>query len=267
MSYQNATKYLVPALTAALLILVAAWAFNLPPVSALTDRSSEPLELTLQSNGQITGFPYDVVQVSGQGAATGTPDLAQLRLSVQVTSDTAVDAWTTAAQKMTAVRDSLTTNGVEETDIGTSRIRIRPDYDYGDDGRMLIGYTATNGLNVTIRDTGTVGTILDAAVTAGGDDIRLDDLDYQISDTTDLERDARADAVQNMEAKAQQIAASSGRTLGNLKVVSEFPGVGIGGGEQLFAAAAFVESALYDTPVSTGEETITVSVYGVYELR
>ena len=266
MSYQIPLKYILPAFVALLVLLIAAWAFNLPPVSALTDRGNEPLELTVQPNGQITGFPYDVVQVSGQGTATGTPDLAQLRLSVQVTSDTAVNAWTTAAQKMQAVRDSLTTNGVAETDIGTSRIRIRPDYDYGESGRMLIGYTATNGLNVTIRDTGTVGTILDAAVTAGGDDIRLDDLDYQISDTTDLEGDARTAAMHDMQAKARQIAKASGRTLGDLKVVSELPGIGLG--EEMFGLALFAaESASYDTPVSTGEETITVNVYGVYELR
>ena len=56
MSRQVPLKYILPALLLLLGFLVAAWAFNLPPVSALTDRANEPLQLTLQSNGQVTGF-------------------------------------------------------------------------------------------------------------------------------------------------------------------------------------------------------------------
>lgn len=267
MSYQNATRYLVPALAAVLIALIVAWAFNLPPVSALTDRGNEPLELTLQPNGQVTGFPYDVVQVSGQGTATGTPDLVQLRLSVEVTADTVAEAWDTAAQTTQEVRKALTDNGVEENDIATYRIRIDPDYDYGPDGRMHIGYRAVNSLNVTVRDTDAVGTVLDQAVQAGGDHIQLNRFDFEFSDTDALEQEAREAAVENMQTKAQQIAESSGRALGDLKIVSEFPGVGIGGGGYSdFALLAYAEYA-YDTPVSVGDEAVSVSVFGVYELR
>lgn len=266
MSYQNAMKYVAPGLAAALLILIAAWAFNLPPVSALTERGSEPLELTLQPSGQITDLPYDVVQVSGQGTATGTPDLVQLRLIVEVTKDTVAEAWDTAAQTTQEVRKALTDNGVQENDIVTYRIRIDPDYDYGPDGRMHIGYMAVNSLNVTVRDTDTVGTVLDEAVKAGRDHIQLNRFDFQFSDTDALEQKAREAAVENMQTKAQQIAESSGRVLGDLKVVSEFPIAATSGGYSDYALLAYAESA-YDTPVSVGDEAVSVVVYGVYELR
>jgi len=265
-SYQIPLKYILPAFVALLVLLIAAWAFNLPPVSALTDRGSEPLELTVQPNGQITGFPYDVVQVSGQGTATGVPDLAQIQLTVSVTSDTVSEAWNNAAQTMEKVRESLTASGIEEKDVATQRIRISPNYEYGPDGRMQEGFVAENSLNVTVRDTESVGTVLDDAVTAGGDHIRLGSFDFQLSDTAALEQEARAAAVADMQAKAKQIAISSRRNLGDLKIVSEIPGIGLG--EEMFGLALFAaEAASFDTPVSTGEKTITVNVYGVYELR
>lgn len=267
MSYRIPLKYILPAFVVLVALLVAAWAFGLSPVAALTERGNEPFELTLQPNGQLTGFPYDVVQVSGQGTATGTPDLVQLRLSVEVTDDTVAVAWDTAAQTTQEVRKALTDNGVEESDIATYRIRIDPDYDYGPDGRMHIGYRAVNGLNVTVRDTTAVGTVLDQAVQAGGNYIQLNRFDFEFSDTDALEQEAREAAVENMQTKAQQIAESSGRALGDLKIVSEFPTVGIGGGASEFALLAYAESAAYDTPVSVGDEAVSVSVYGVYELK
>lgn len=266
MSYQIPLKYILPAFVALLVLLIAAWAFGLSPVAALAERGSEPVELTLQPNGQVTGFPYDVVQISGQGTATGTPDLAQIRLSVSVTRDTVGDAWATADQTMRDVRASLTANNIEEGDIATYRIRISPEYEYVDGTHTQTGYTAENSLNVTIRNTETVGTVLDAAVTAGGDHIRLDRFDFQFSDTDALEQEARQAAVENMRAKAEQIAESSGRTLGDLKIVGESPIPGIGGGYSEFALLASA-GAYYDTPVSVGEESVSVMVFGTYELR
>ena len=264
MSYQIPLKYILPVCVVLIALLVAAWAFGLSPVAALTERGSEPLESTLPSDGQLTGYSHDVVQVSGRGTTTGTPDLAEIRLSVSVTADTVADAWNTAAEAMQDVRDSLTDNKVQEKDINTYRIGIRPKIEYGPDGEMQTGYTASNTLNVTVRDAETVGTVLDAAVVAGGDYIRLDRFDFQFSDTDAMEQEARQAAIQNMEDKAAQIAESSGRTLGDLKLISEFPTAGIGGGSFEFAAAQL--SRGYDTPVSIGEETVSVVVYGVYEL-
>ena len=265
MSYQVPLKFVLPVFAALLVLLVAAWAFGLSPAAALTERDSEPIQLSAHPNAELTGLPYDVVQVSGQGTATGAPDLAQLRLSVEVTSATVAEAWNTAAETMQEVRDSLSANGIENKDVATRRIRINPDYEYGPEGRTQIGYIAENGLVVTIRDTDAVGTVLDAAVTAGGDHIRLDRFDFQFSDTDALEQEARQAAVENMQVKADQLANSSGRTLGDLKIVSEFP-MPVGGRDS-FAFAAFATDAAYDTTVSTGEGTVSVNVYGLYELR
>jgi uncharacterized protein YggE len=264
MPYQNLPKYGLPALAVVIVFLVAAWMFNLPPVSALTDRTQDPVDSQSPAGDQLTSDSFDVVQVSGRGTATGTPDLAELSLSVSVNADTVVEARNAAAETMTDVRTALADNDIADTDVATRHFRIHPNYEYGPDGRDQKGYTVSNGLNVKVRDTSEVGTIIDAAVTAGGDHIVFDNLAFQISDTADLEREARESAVKDMQSRAEQIAEFSDRELGDLKIVSETPIGNIAGG--IFERALAAPAAVFDTPISTGEDTITVVVYGVYEL-
>ena len=264
MPYQNVVKYILPTIAVVLLMLVAAWAFNLPPVSAITDRDERPVVSTTTGQDLLTDDQIDVVHVSGRGSATASPDLAKLSLAVSVNADTVVDARNTAATTMTAVRNALEDEDIDEDDISTSHFRIYPNYEYGPDGREQDGYTVENGLNVTVRDTGEVGTVIDAAITAGGDHIVFNNLNFVISDTSELEEEAREAAIDNLQEKAEQIAEFSDRGRGDLKIVSEFP-IG-GGGPSPLRGFALESAAASDTPISAGEGKVTVVVYGIYEL-
>ena len=264
MPYQNVVKYILPTIAVVLLMLVAAWAFNLPPVSAITDRDERPVVSTTTGQDLLTDDQIDVVHVSGRGSATASPDLAKLSLAVSVNADTVVEARNTAATTMTAVRNALEDEDIDEDDISTSHFRIYPNYEYGPDGREQDGYTVENGLNVTVRDPDEVGTVIDAAITAGGDHIVFNNLNFVISDTSELEEEAREAAIDNLQEKAEQIAEFADRELGDLKIVSEFP---IGGdGPSLLRGFALESAAASDTPISAGEGKVTVVVYGIYEL-
>ncbi len=266
MPYQNVLKYTLPVLAVALVMLIAAWAFNLPPVSAIADRDQNPAESSTTVPGLLTDDQIDVAQVSGRGTATGSPDLAELSLAVSVTADTVVSARDTAATTMDDVQEALTDEDIDEDDIATTYFRIHPNYEYGPDGREQDGYTVENGLAVTVRDTDEVGAVIDAAVTAGGDHIQFNNLNFAISDTSELEEEAREAAIDNMQEKAEQIAEFSGRELGDLKVVSEYP-IGGHGGPTLERGFALAAAASADTPITAGDSTITVVVYGIYELE
>ena len=200
------------------------------------------------------------------------PDVATLSLGVEVIDDTVAEARRRAAESLQEVKEALTEKGIAETDIGTSHFRIRPDYDYSQEGgRTLIGYRVSNGLRVTVRDTVTdtdnVGPIIDAAVAAGGDDIVFNSLSFSFSDTSAMELQAREAAVADLAAKAGQLAEFAGRELGDLKLLTE----GGGGGGGIFPEAAVLLAAGsaawgLDTPVTAGEGEVTVIVFGVYEL-
>ena len=263
MTRQNALKYILPVCGVLLLALLAAWAFRLPPVSALTERGSTPVAGPSQPVEQIAGYGYDTISVSGTGTVTAKPDLAVLSLGVSVTADTVAEARTQAATSMTAVLEALAANGIAAADIQTTHFSIYQDWDWVDGEQVLDGYEVSNEISVKVRDVSTVGTVIDAAVAVGGNDIRFHSLDYGFSNFAALEQQARRAAVADMKSKAAQLAQFSNRRLGDLMVISESPVADVFGGAFREVAALAADA----TPIIAGEESVSVTVYGEYELR
>ena len=264
MTLQNVLKYVLPVCGVLLLALLAAWAFRLPPVSALTEQGSGRAAGRSQPVGQIAGYGNDIISVSGTGAVTAKPDLAALTLGVSVTAGTVAAAREKAATSMTAVLAALAANGVAEKDIQTTHFRVHRDYEYGSNGRTFLGYEVGNVINVTVRNTDSLGAVIDSAIAAGGDYIEFNRLDYGFSNTAALEQQARKAAVADMKSKAAQLAQFSNRRLGDLMVISESPI------PEVFGAVhfrEFVAAAADATPILVGEESVSVTVHGVYELR
>ena len=233
---------------------------------------ASPLTVKSETNAgaaavnQLDVDDVDVVEVAGVGSAVGIPDIAVLSLGVSVTADTVSEARNTAAATAQKVVDALMENAVAAEDISTVRFTIHPDYDYSQNTARFKGYTVVNSLRVTVREISAVGDVIDASIAAGGDNIVFNNLDFAFSETGALETEARENAVQDMSEKAAQLARFAGRELGELKKISENSGGGgrLDGVESLAYAAA-ADSA--ETPISAGQDAITVLVYGVYELR
>jgi uncharacterized protein YggE len=59
-----------------------------------------------------------------------TPDVADLRLGVNITRPTATQARADAAAAMTKVVDAIKKAGIPEKDIKTSTLSLQPVYDY-----------------------------------------------------------------------------------------------------------------------------------------
>ena len=263
MTRQNALKYILPICGVLLLALLAAWAFRLPPVSALTERGSPPVAGPSQPVEQVAGYSYDVIQVAGTGTATGTPDIANLALGVSVRSTPVADAKESADDAVQAILTALKANGVADKDITTSNFRVYEDYDYTDQGRVRLGYVVDYDLKVTVRSIDSTGAVIDAAIAAGGDYVVFDRLSYSFSDKAAMERKARQAAVAELRGKAAQLAQFSNRRLGDLVAITENPVGDVFDSAFRELAAATTDS----TPIMVGEESVTVIVSGVYELR
>ena len=233
---------------------------------------TSPLTVKSETNAgaptanQLDVDDVDAVEVAGIGSAVGIPDIAVLSLGVSVTADTVSEARNTAADTAQKVVDALMANTVAAEDISTVRFTIHPDYDYSQGESWFRGYNVVNSLRVTVREITAVGDVIDASIAAGGDNIVFNNLDFTFSETGALETEARENAVQDMSEKAAQLARFAGRELGELKKISE----NMGGGGQFdgFDSRTFaLELGSADTPISAGQDAITVIVYGVYELR
>ena len=133
---------------------------------------------------------------------------------------------------------------------------------------VITGYEVSNNLTVLVRDLESVDDVIDEAVDAGGDNIRFNGLNFSLEDTSVLQSEARADAVANLEEKAAELAGLAGVQLGELIYLSESGGAPppVFKADFAMAPAAFASERGISTPISPGEVSISVSVFGQYQI-
>jgi hypothetical protein len=161
------------------------------------------------------------ISVSGMGEVTGTPDTVEIDLGVSVLGETVDEATATAAERAEALIAALTSNGVTEEDITTTDYSIYPEYDYSRNQERLVGYRVNNTVRAKIRNMESIGTVLDAASAAGGDETRVSGLRFSIEDNTELVSAAREAAWDDALVKATQLAELSGQSLGEATSITE----------------------------------------------
>ncbi len=204
------------------------------------------------------------IAVSGQGIAVAAPDIGSLNLGVSTLASTARGARDDAASLMSDLIKSLKGNGIAEEDFHTSQFSISPEVDFLQNGRQVIrGYRVSSTLSVTVRDLDRVGEVIDDAVEAVGDDIRVQGVTFSIEDTAALQSEARALAMADAGAKAEELAELAGVGLGKPTAISESSG---GGVPPVFFEAARAAD-LAETPISPGLLEITVTVQVTYAIQ
>jgi uncharacterized protein YggE len=239
------------------------------------------------------------IWVTGQGSASGVPDLAMLNLGVEVLADSAADARTQATEGIDAAIEALEENDVAEEDIQTRRYSIGPRYNYvevtqcvdeegeavvvGETGdvppgtqctrahnQVLDGYQVNNHLAVTVRDLDSVGAIIDGVIEAAGDIVRINGINFSIEDSKALEDEARATAVADLMAKAARLAELAGVELGPLVYLSESTGPTpfprFASGASGFASYAYAPQSMLLTGIQPGELEAVVTVQGVFAI-
>ena len=205
--------------------------------------------------------------VTGEGRTTATPDIVLLSLGIEAEAKTVAQAQRDAAEAMDGVMKALKANGVVEKDIQTQRFSIDMVRKWIDDEQryIILGYQVTNIVAAKIRQIDKAGTVIDAVAEAGGDLTRINGISFSIDDPTPYYKEARAKAVEDAMAKAEQMADSADIKLGKLLYISESPPVSpVAVSDYLFKAEGAAPSS---TPVSAGELEIQVTVRMVYAIR
>ena len=266
--------------TAAILIAVAAVLATFAAVSLSRSEAAASPEAGPSAVERNVPAAYGAdnqtgIWVSGQGTLSVSPDLAIIDLGVESVAESVSEANKQAATSMDAIIAALKKRGIKEADIQTRRFDIYPQYDYVEeekDGRftskrVLTGYRVNNSVAVKIRNLDAVGNIIEDAVKAAGDDVRIDNIRFTVEDTAPMMAQLREMAVKDAKAKARHLAQLSGVRMGRLIYISESSGSPAVRG---FADArlAFAESAaLAAPPVSGGELDLTLSVQARFAIR
>ena len=125
-------------------------------------------------------------------------------------------------------------------------------------------YQLRNVSEITLRDVDRVGKLLDELVGSVGDMLRISNITLAIEDPTEIQRKAREKAMQDAQAKAQQLVDLAGVKLGPPLSISESLEGAPSGLLAKEVLVAPVEEGL--GPVSVGELEAAVSVFVVYSL-
>jgi uncharacterized protein len=202
-----------------------------------------------QSNGRIT--------VTGTGTVTGVPNQLILSMSVQVTGYSVTSALNTADQGVRRVTATLLGRGVARSDIQTSDLNVSPNYN---SSNVITGYNVTESLTATLNQLSQAGGQIAAAVRAGGNAVTVDDVSLNLTSTGPLMAAARARAVTNARAQAQQFASALGEPLG--PVVSVSPVQQSATPPVQFANTPSASRS--SVPISPGTQQLSVSITVVY---
>jgi uncharacterized protein YggE len=210
------------------------------------------------------------VNVSGEGRVSAKPDMAIVSAGVSARGSSVAEAMDQANQAIDRVRASLQANGIAERDIQTSSISVSPQYSRStgpDAPPQIVGYQASQQLQIRIRDINAIGKVIDDAAAAGGDLFTLSGLRFTIADPTSLQSQAREQAMAKARAKAEELARLGGLTLGSPIAINEGaepPTPVLIARSTEFAAPA---AAPAPTGVSAGELEIVVTVQVSYAAR
>jgi uncharacterized protein len=193
------------------------------------------------------------ITASGTGSVTTVPDTATVSFGVVTQAATASQALatnSTAAERMIA---AIKGAGIDAKDVRTDIVSLSPRY--SENGEDIVGYTASNSVSARIRNLGSAGAVIDAAVGAGANSVSGPSLER--SDVAGLYREALKNAVADARTKAEALATASGLTLGPVSSVSE-------GSQSPIPLAAPAKDAAGAVPIEPGTQDVTATVTVVF---
>ncbi len=205
--------------------------------------------------------------VNGEGKAYGIPDVALLRLGVEVQEKSVAQAQRGAAEAMDKVVKALKGKGVADKDIQTQQFNINIVKRWIDkEGREeIIGYRVVNVVVAKIRKVSDAGNVIDAVAAAGGNATRIDSIGFTVDDPAPYYKEARDKAVANAIAKAKQIAVTAGIKLGKAIYITESAAYVPPPIRTYMKAEASPAPA--STPISEGELEFQINVQMVYTIE
>lgn len=201
------------------------------------------------------------VEVTGQGTHHVVPDLVIVRARVQCDAADVAGALDQASTRTGTALQAAADHGVDARDRRTDDVGIFPRHDQH--GQAVVGYTAYQALQLTVRDPGRVGALLQALAGAAGDALSVDGIEMGAEHSRGAAEAAREAAFADAKSRAVQYATLADATLGAVVSIRE------GGLEDLRPRPMMSRSAdafATSMPVEGGTHAVTTSVTVRWEL-
>jgi uncharacterized protein YggE len=162
------------------------------------------------------------ITVTGVGTVSVVPDAVRFNATVSALASTNAAALSSASKSAAAVRAALKTAGIATKDVRSANISVYPEYNWTQEsGTKITGYRASQSFDVLVRTASKAGSIIEAVVTAGGDNLQLGGVIPVTLNPSLATEDARAAAVANAKSKASSYAKLLGTSIGKVLSLEE----------------------------------------------
>jgi uncharacterized protein YggE len=229
----------------------------------------------LHNWGQPDTRPTKTITVSGEGKAVAVPDTATISFTAQATAADVATAQKTMTESVDKALASIKDAGVSKDDVTTSSYNVSPHYEYTrcttyscpPSTSKVTGYDVSETVQVKIRKTDKVATVLDGLAKAGVQNVSGPN--FVIDNPQKVTQDARGEAIKNAKTNAETLAKQLGVHLGKVVDFSENAGSYPRPMYEAKAAGVALDAAMPQAapsiPVGQNEYNETVSI--TYEIH
>src|SRR5258708_15624680 len=195
-------------------VLVAVAASSLTALAITISRptaspTTPPQVLTLAASA--TG---NTITVVGVGVGSAAPNQAQLARRATASRPNVRDAISVAGTDENHLLSALHSQGVQDKDIQTASISVNSQTTCCP--QNTTGYNASTQLSVTLHSISGATGLITAAVDAVGNDLQINGINLSVTDQGAMLKTARANAMNDAKAKAQDYATLAGHHVGGL---------------------------------------------------
>jgi len=203
--------------------------------------------------------PVPVLVVSGNASVMAVPDQAIVRLGIVRQAASAQAAQEQANVAAREILNAVEKAGVPPNQIQTARLVLTPIYAPRNpdsrDAPRIVAYNATNTISVRLENLSIVGTVIDAGLKAGAN--QIEGVGFALRNDLPSRQQVLKQAVEEARSKAQTMAEALRVNLVEVLEVSEGGVSIVDRVEPVFASRA---AAAAETPVSPGQIEVRASV-------
>jgi uncharacterized protein YggE len=214
-----------------------------------------------------------LLTVSGRGESSAKPDRAIVRLGAVAQANAAREAQEQVNEIVQKSLDAIKKLGIPEDKITTVGLSLFPVYAQQNPQPnqqwiepKIIGFRATNTVQVVVDDLTKVGDVIDAGVTAGANN--LEGLTFELKNDKDARQAALAQAAGDARSRANVIAKALDVTIDGIESINE--GGVIIQPPQPYLARAFEgggAAMVAGTPVQPGQVNLDATVTVAFRIR
>ncbi|MCC5785184.1 MAG: SIMPL domain-containing protein [Phycisphaerales bacterium] len=166
-----------------------------------------------------------ILRVRGEATAAAAPDRATVTIGAVAQGRNAAEAQRSVNRQVENIVRAVRVLDVEDMVLQTQSVSLSPRYD-SDRGRrepgappVIIGYQASNTVQVRIDEVGMIGRVIDAAMEGGANTIS--GISFHLRDDSEQRAEALAKAAERAREKARVLSRATGAQITGIVEIAE----------------------------------------------